>query len=52
MTAHTASLQMLGVNLGGWLVLEQWLAPDLWTGIGGPNWSPYGEFQLMMGARC
>ncbi len=49
---HDTLLQMLGVNLGGWLVCEQWLTPNLWAGIRGPHWLPFGEFQLMMGARC
>ena len=50
-TGLYAILQMLGVNLGGWLVLEEWMTPDLWAGINGPGWSPYGEYQLMMGAK-
>ena len=49
---HVTLLQMLGVNLGGWVVLEQWMSPKLWAGIRGPHWLPFGEYQLMMGARC
>ncbi len=27
------------------------MTPDLWAGISGPGWSPYGEYQLMTGAK-
>ena len=35
---------MLGVNLGSWLVLEQYMVPHIYSLVKG---SPYGERQLM-----
>ena len=35
---------MLGVNLGSWLVLEQYMVPHIFALVAG---SPYGERQLM-----
>ena len=29
---------------GSWLVLEQWMVPDVYAVVGG---TPYGEYQLM-----
>jgi hypothetical protein len=37
-----------GVNLGSWLVLEQWMAPELYALVSG---APYGEQQLMLAAQ-
>ena len=43
---HRSLLQ--GVNLGSWLVLEQWMVPDLFALVDG---TPYGEQQLMLAAQ-
>ena len=40
--------QMLGVNLGSWLVLESWMVPDLWSHVSAGGAAPYGERQLML----
>lgn len=42
--------QMLGVNLGSWLVLESWMVPDLWSLVFAGGAAPYGERQLMLAA--
>ena len=42
--------QMLGVNLGSWLVLEGWMVPDLWSHVLTSGAAPYGERQLMLAA--
>ena len=40
----SGKVQMLGVNLGSWLVLEQYMVPHIFALVKG---SPYGERQLM-----
>ena len=40
----SGAVQMFGVNLGSWLVLEQYMSPSLYAMVTG---SPYGERQLM-----
>jgi glucan 1,3-beta-glucosidase len=31
-TVHKTGGKLLGVNLGGWLVLEKWITPSLFAG--------------------
>jgi glucan 1,3-beta-glucosidase len=33
MTTNAASMKLRGVNLGGWLVLEKWMAPSVFEGL-------------------
>ena len=40
----SGAAQMFGVNLGSWLVLEQYMVPSIYAMVTG---SPYGERQLM-----
>jgi hypothetical protein len=41
----SGAVPMFGVNLGSWLVLEQWMVPDIFAIM--PYGLPYGEQQLM-----
>ena len=40
----SGATQIFGVNLGSWLVLEQYMVPSIYAMVSG---SPYGERQLM-----
>ena len=40
----SGAVQMFGVNLGSWLVLEQYMKPSLYAMVAN---NPYGERQLM-----
>ena len=40
----SGATQMFGVNLGSWLVLEEYMVPSIYAMASG---SPYGERQLM-----
>ena len=40
----SGAAQMFGVNLGSWLVLEQYMVPSVYALVSG---GPYGERQLM-----
>jgi hypothetical protein len=40
----SGAVQMFGVNLGSWLVLEQYMVPSIYAMVSG---SPYGERQLL-----
>ena len=40
----SGAVQMLGVNLGSWLVLEQYMVPNIYSLVKG---NPYGERALM-----
>jgi hypothetical protein len=44
----SGAAQMFGVNLGSWLVLEQYMVPSIYAMVSG---SPYGERQLLQ-VRC
>ena len=48
-SVRQGTLQMRGVTLAGWLVLEQALVPSLWAGVGG---GPVGEYALMQAAAA
>ena len=44
----SGAAQMFGVNLGSWLVLEQYMRPGLYSMVNGTvNGTVYGERQLM-----
>ena len=44
----SGAVQLFGVNLGSWLVLEQYMVPSIYAMVSG---SPYGERQLMQARR-